>query len=177
MRLDVRAELERQSGVLTGPAATRESFAHFVQSLGDWEWFATLTFDDERIAQAGVPGWTRPGWGFGDRATRQWLDGDNGHRRWARFREANDRGGWHFHALVAGVSGVSRRDAWQEWFDRHGLARVLPFDPKRGAGFYVSKYVVKDEGEIAWQIERQEETALALVERAPFECFLPRPAV
>jgi hypothetical protein len=34
------------------------------------------------------------------------------------------------------------------WFKQYGIARILPYDRSRGAGFYLCKYVTKDLGDI-----------------------------
>jgi len=54
----------------------------------------------------------------------------------------------HFHALITGVAGLRRDEAWAWWFERYGLARILPYDRNLGAGFYLCKYVVKELGDI-----------------------------
>ncbi len=168
MRVDVGAANERAAGT-AGAFVTREAFAHWVHELQPWEWFATLTFDEKRIEQRGVAGWDRAGWSYGDRASRLWLGARGRRAQWMRFREANERGGWHFHALVSGVGNASRRAAWSEWFDEHGLCRVLPVERGRDAAFYVSKYVTKDEGELAWRVLHQpKETALPLLRGQEF---------
>jgi hypothetical protein len=35
------------------------------------------------------------------------------------------------------------------------MARVVGFDARLGGAYYVSKYVTKEEGEIAWKLERE----------------------
>ncbi len=77
---------------------------------------------------------------------------------WVRGREPNPwRKGTHFHALVGGICGecsgadVSRRAMWAGWFDKgYGLARILPYEPSRGAAHYLTKYVVKELGDVVF---------------------------
>jgi len=38
---------------------------------------------------------------------------------------------------------LSNKEVWQTWFDYFGRATVVPYDRKRGAAGYVSKYVTK----------------------------------
>lgn len=105
-----------------------------------WDWFLTLTFRDP-------PGTFRA------------------HRMFARFardieKAANVRIGWfradeygsaaghlHLHALMLNTGHLSRIAWMQEWDRRAGFARILPFDPTRGAAFYCSKYIAKQLGE------------------------------
>jgi hypothetical protein len=71
---------------------------------------------------------------------------------WVRGREPNPyRYGTHFHALIGGLpEDVRRTDAWRWWFERHGMARIEPYNPAWGAGRYLSKYVVKELGDITF---------------------------
>lgn len=69
--------------------------------------------------------------------------------KWVRGRELQrERDVSHFHALISGVSNMRRDEAWAWWFKRYGLARILPYDVTRGAGYYLCKYVTKELGEI-----------------------------
>ena len=60
----------------------------------------------------------------------------------------------HFHLLMGNVEGIRRDKYWELWFTQNGRARILPYDPKLGVGYYLTKYVVKDEYTNAenWQI-------------------------
>jgi len=51
----------------------------------------------------------------------------------------------HFHLLMGNLDGVRRDKYWNIWFRENGRARVLPYNSKLGAGYYLTKYVVKDE--------------------------------
>jgi hypothetical protein len=48
----------------------------------------------------------------------------------------------HLHALI--FSDAKARDLWRVWFSRYGRARVLSFEPSRGAAYYLTKYVTKE---------------------------------
>jgi hypothetical protein len=52
------------------------------------------------------------------------------------------------HELV----GLRRDEAWKWWFDQYGFARILKYDEKLGAGYYLTKYVTKDLGDIQFGI-------------------------
>lgn len=130
----------------------------WLSSRWDWSWWVTLTYDPRKHASASASH-TSVGWARSDADWSAWLDGlcaDAARAGdpldppyWFRGREPNPyRYGTHFHALIGNVpERVSRREAWRRWFDAHGMARVEPYDPARGAGWYVSKYVVKQLGD------------------------------
>lgn len=126
-----------------------------------WDWWVTLTYDPKRVPSSNGTH-TAVGWGLSDRHFHDWLADSVGDSEsaesiipsvyWLRGREPNPwRYGTHFHALIGGVPmGTSRQRAWGAWFKEHGLARIEPYDPTRGAGFYVSKYVVKQLGDLTF---------------------------
>lgn len=140
-----------------------------LQEWGDWlsrEWswdlFVTLTHDNSEQAlgrgtrtivgwKASADRWDR----FMDEAVTPRVKSKEGlvSPYWVRGREPNPwRKGTHFHALVGGVGDVSRRDLWQWWFQEQGfgLARILPYEPSKGAAHYLTKYVVKELGDVAF---------------------------
>lgn len=69
---------------------------------------------------------------------------------WVRGREPHlGYGGTHFHALIGGLTTDVRRDeAYGWWFERYGINRIEPYDPERGAAHYLTKYVVKQLGDV-----------------------------
>jgi hypothetical protein len=123
----------------------------------DWSWFVTLTFDPQKV-RAGTR--TQWGWSASNRAWEQFMEqltpqargsqGLSGQLWWVRGREPHhDSGGTHFHALIGGIEpSVSRRDAWSWWKSRVGINRIEPYDPTRGAAHYLTKYVVKQLGDV-----------------------------
>lgn len=67
---------------------------------------------------------------------------------WARGLEYQKRGVIHFHALVGRVpEKVGRFDYMKRWEMLAGYARIFPYDPAKGARYYLGKYVAKG-GEI-----------------------------
>lgn len=101
----------------------------------DWDVFATLTFKEPRTRST-------------IRLIRPWLKAITHHKKNHRAFVAEE---WHkdgerlhLHALVQCDKEIYRRYAWQWWFNRHGRARVLPYDPERRASWYVAKYVAKE---------------------------------
>jgi hypothetical protein len=120
-------------------------------SLPEWEWFVTLTFKERYVSR-----------GRADHAWYVWFDtlrltavssGQSecrygvGSPYYFRSVEYQERGTLHFHALVGGVGDVRRLD-FKDWWEPYGFARVLKYDPGRGANFYVGKYLTKDDGDI-----------------------------
>jgi hypothetical protein len=117
----------------------REAWGQFLSQF-PWHWFVTLTFRGEvptfrahRIvkrflrdleAAAGVP--------------IQWFSADEYGPRFGRF---------HIHLLIGNVGHLRRLYWMDEWNRRAGYARILPFDDKQGALFYVAKYITKQDGE------------------------------
>lgn len=118
--------------------------------VGGWDWYATLTFRD--ITQRGT--WTKPGWQYTQGAFDRFLVflrelRGLGDPSWVSCREYQHwRGVPHFHALINGVADLRRDEAWAWWFPRYGFARILPYNPQLGAGYYLCKYVTKELGDI-----------------------------
>ena len=154
-----------------------QAWGEFLTELGDqnggWDWWVTLTFKPtmakyrQYTERSGLlyqgktkialvaPGYDKPGWnytqGAWDALVRELelRKGMLGTVPWVRGREYQHwRGVPHFHGLIGGVGGLRRDEAWAWWFDRYGIARILPYDRKLGAGFYLCKYVTKDLGDI-----------------------------
>jgi len=131
-----------QRGVL------KEAWGEWLSTNWEWDWFVTLQYKPltPKVGSSGVI--TGVGWDRSERDWHSWLQ-DVTHEAvrpdgmsppyWFRGREPNkDRYGTHFHALVGNVGHVSRKEAWQRWYNQHGNARIEPYDPRRGAGFYVA---------------------------------------
>jgi len=118
---------------------------------GGWDWFATLTFRDP---PQNSRGWTKPGWGYTGRAWDKFMV-NLGETKgmhdlsWVRGREYQQwRGVPHFHALISRVKDLRRMDFVDWWFQNYGIARILPYDRELGAGYYLSKYVTKELGDV-----------------------------
>ena len=131
------------------------------QQMGDWlsrfnwDWFVTLTFRDE---PSDYGAWNRA------YAWLRWLERSLRRRvgayivvEYHRYRAGPNYMVPHVHLLVTGVAGSQRTSVWERTFQRYGRARILPYDPKLGASYYVAKYVAKEafsRGE--WDIWRPE---------------------
>jgi len=126
-----------------------QAWGSWLSSKWDWDWFVTLTFRDPATDN---PYWTKIGWAYAKNAWRGFvraLGQQAGEIYWFRATEFQRwRGVPHFHALVGGVGKLRRDEAWSWWFERYGFARILPYDPTKGAGYYLCKYVTKELGDI-----------------------------
>ena len=142
----------------------KDAWGNWLTGVGDdqggWDWWVSLTFRD--IEAEGT--WTRLGWGYTNTAWNKFVKelaqmqfetcqiGEIRARTpisWVRCRELQKgRGVDHFHALMAGVSDLRRKDAWAWWFENYGIARIEPYNRNLGAGHYLCKYVTKERGDI-----------------------------
>jgi hypothetical protein len=145
--------VSRVSALLEGRSVSdrrqlTEAWGEFLSQFS-WDWFVTLTFRDEvksfrahRLfgylmrdleTAAGVPIF------------------------WFRSDEIGECGGrFHMHALIGNVAHLRRLYWMDEWNRRAGYARILPFDCRRGAAYYVAKYVTKQLSD--WALSENVET-------------------
>jgi len=131
---------------------TRDELAHFLTSLHHkfpWDWYATFTFARDTITPAGA-----------QYCFRRYLDSAARVGGSVPYAFRADEygplyGRYHLHALVGNVSHLPifcgvllDRGEWGKsccWVHRWlcGYARIYPYDPERGAIYYLSKYVTK----------------------------------
>lgn len=130
----------------------------------DWDWFATLTFKN-RIGE----GYANEDWSSFCKELRH----KTGHRvEFVRVTEWQKRKVPHYHSLISNVRGVDPREMQEWWYNHFGIARILPYQPKRGALYYLGKYLLKDNGKVvvsrglyksqSFQISHQCQRALSL---------------
>ena len=120
------------------------------KQIGGWEWFATFTFRDPE--NPNYPGWTKPGWKYAHRALWDWNDallsatmGKLCIPYWIACMEYQHwRGVPHWHLLVANTANERRMDWVDWWYAHYGIARILPYQEKLGARYYLGKYLVKE---------------------------------
>ena len=107
------------------------------QSWGEWltryEWdhYATLTFTYEPTVDQARRDFTRFRRRLEQRAQRA--------VQWFSAIETGQFGRRHMHALLQGTQGLAAEEVEAPW--RSGIARVEPYDAKRGATYYVSKTI------------------------------------
>ena len=56
----------------------------------------------------------------------------------------------HIHALIGGFAAVPHRFARDVWMLLYGHPTLEPYDPTRGASYYILKHVVGDFGDDYW---------------------------
>ena len=128
----------------------RDAWGAWISGLASWDWFATLTFRDPRSNEQ-ERGWTKIGTQYASRAFKAFVKAVQKETpekiRWVCGVEYQHwRGVPHYHALLSGVRNVRRMDFVDWWWDRYGIARILPY--KERASFYITKYVIKALGDI-----------------------------
>lgn len=128
-----------------------QELGKWLEDKANWDWYATLTFRDPNNPK--YPNWSKVGWKFAHNALKslnnaliRLEDGQN--PVWVAVMEFQERGVPHWHALVANVAG-EKRMAWVDWwFDRYGIARILPYQQELGARYYLGKYLTKEVADI-----------------------------
>tara|TARA_Y100000310_G_C20686271_1_gene819241 strand:- start:2906 stop:3349 length:444 start_codon:yes stop_codon:yes gene_type:complete len=112
----------------------------------DWQWFVTLTFRHDPpkplTALRKYRRWEKSNDLFFPSNPYSFIATEDG----SKF------GRLHLHSLVGGQGMGQPKAAWQSWFRDPfgGRARIESYDPKKGASFYISKYVTKSLGE--WEV-------------------------
>lgn len=138
------------------PNATVEGWRDWLGGT-DWEYFATfttkyhLTLNSARRLMTSY--------------SRRWLRRNDDRMFWVA-EEFNHKTGYHLHALIR--SELRATQIWKDWFDRHGRAQVLLYEPEVGAHGYVAKYVTKSIADYDMQIPNKGQIIL-LPERATNE--------
>ena len=116
------------------------AWGKFIAQMAPWDWFINpFSFRTEPVPDAAIAG-IKEFFGLVQRQASLpigWLIGEEFGRVGGRF---------HCHALVTGVRQLRRDFWWREAFRRFGRTRIEPFDPRRGAAFYASKYAAKQLG-------------------------------
>ena len=103
----------------------------------NWDWFATLTFRDLPKSYTAI------------NRTKKWLTAIKKQEKrpisyfmcmeWTKVQNRP-----HTHLLIGNLEEVRRDKWWFTWYTWYGRARILPYDSRLGAGYYLTKYVVKD---------------------------------
>lgn len=166
------------------PRELHESYAD-VLSRYPWDCFATLTWRSptgpEKIVRDFRTWIAR--WMGNEAVLRRmgrWQAGRHGHRLRGPFaRKRSDKCVWvlgvephksgklHAHALLKFpecFGEVQRVHGWELWFERHGIAKLVPPRSQHGSASYVAKYVTKSESELVFS-ESFDAAAMTLVER------------
>lgn len=133
---------------LTQSQKLRAAWVGWISGLETWEWYCHFTFREAVHPEQSNRRYLR----FMREINRSLFGrryGDKGLGvPWVRGLEWQKRDVIHFHALFGGGVGVLRRLTYMDrWNHENGFARILPYDNKKGAIYYMVKYVLKG-GEI-----------------------------
>lgn len=114
----------------------REGWLHLLDRYR-WTWFTTLTWRDLPKTYTAI------------NQTKKWLKAiekderiDIGYFMCLEYTKLQNRP--HTHLIMGNLEGIRRSKWWSTWYTQHGAARILPYDQGKGAGYYLTKYVVKD---------------------------------
>jgi hypothetical protein len=140
---------------LTKSQRLRAAWVEWISQLEDWEWYCHFTFREPVHPEQANKRYLR----FTRDINRNLYGryyGDHGLGvPWVRGLEWQEREVIHFHGLYGGGVSVLRRLTYMDmWNEENGFARILPYDKKKGALFYLVKYVLKG-GEIDLYIPKK----------------------
>ena len=132
----------QKKGVVIVDATVKEAWGDWLSDNWQWEWFVTLTFRHDSVGR-----------GKADSLWRRWVrDIEKAAQKAPAFVRVTEyqryRGVPHYHALMMNVEGLRRLKWLDRWVSLAGWARVLPYDYRHGASYYVSKYIAKDIAEV-----------------------------
>lgn len=130
----------------------RQAWGNWLHYTWAWEWFVTLTFRQDEVGTGRANAlWSK--W------LKQLVKETGNDVQFVRVTEYQRyRGIPHYHALMLNLKHVRRLKWLDRWVALAGWARVLPYEPKRGASYYLSKYVIKDTGEVVFSDDIQDYT-------------------
>ena len=140
----------------SSPSLLSQAMGEFLSRYA-WEWWGTVTFRDEVCTYTAQRA-ARALLSHIERAAGRHIGAFYVLER-HRYRGGDDPASLtpHIHFLALNVAGVSRRAVWRWAHMRYGRTRIEPYDPHKGASYYVAKYVGKealDRGE--WELWRPE---------------------
>ena len=121
-----------------------DAYGEFINDW-PWDWFGTFTFREAIHPESANKIFNRYTHYlnrsmYGVRYTNRPNDG----AIIVRGSEWQGRGVLHYHALIGRIAKGVRRFEWMEqWNKMAGFARIYPYNPNRGARYYLGKYVIK----------------------------------
>lgn len=125
---------------------TEEAYGDWFKSLGEWEWFATFTFEYETSPKTANRLW-REQW------LRELEKSVGGQVHFIRVTE-NTYDNIHYHCLLNGVKD-EKPSVWERrWRDIGGIAKIEPYDASGGDYYLGSKCSRGDEIAFSKHINR-----------------------
>jgi hypothetical protein len=125
------------------------AWGDWLHAIGGWQWFVTLTLRDPKPSYGN---WTKPGFALANRAWDDFIKFSHEGLdvlQWVRFFELQrERGVPHIHGLVKGLASTRYSQVSEIMWQRYGFNRILDYKPELGATHYITKYVVKDLGDV-----------------------------
>lgn len=123
-------------------------FGQWLSKDWSWDWFGSFTFRGEVGTVKANSTWN---W-----FVKQ-LRKDTGRSvQWVRCTEPQQREVIHYHALLLNVGDARRLSFMDLWANLAGWARIFKYEADKGASYYLSKYVVKELGEIKFSDKLQD---------------------
>jgi hypothetical protein len=123
-------------------------FGQWLQRDWIWDWFGHFTFRGEVGSVKANSTWNY--------YMKQLRKGTGRSVQWIRCTEFQQREVIHYHALLLNVGDARRLSYMDLWADIAGWARIYPYEKDKGASYYLSKYVVKELGEIKFSDKLQD---------------------
>ena len=118
---------------------TEQSYGEWIESLADWDWFATFTFRYPTSAKTANRLW-RKHW------LRSLEKEVNGQVHFFRVLEKGDN--IHYHCLLSGIKD-QKPSVWaRAWHNIGGIAKIEPYTSSGGAYYIGKKH--SQECDVAW---------------------------
>ncbi len=121
-----------------GGGAEAANYGKWFESMAEWQWFVTRTFDPENLQK----GFTQAGAGTANRMLLDLLK-QSAAKSFVAVYERQSRGDFHVHALLAGCRGLNGSAEESRDKAKFGFAKWKIFRGS-GAGAYLAKYLSKD---------------------------------
>jgi len=134
---NISEDMERNASALKNLANV--SYGEWFRELGDWDWFVTRTLAPGYVTD----GFTKPGVGTARKCLLDLLRVSDADKVLCVMEWQSERDVPHLHALVETGASIDNRYMNERDWIGWGMARWLKYDPGRGAGFYLAKYLTK----------------------------------
>ena len=110
---------------------TEQAWGEWIESLADWEWFATFSFKYPTSPRMANHLW-RKHW------LRPLEDGVDRQVHFIRVLE-NESTNIHYHCLMSGIKN-QKASIWERaWHNIGGIAKIEPYDCELGGAYYIGR--------------------------------------